>query len=100
MSNLDTDIDLNVCENATLGIGERNIMKGLMIPNRFILPGMDCSFDLKSFCLAEDKDKETLSHQFILSENYMMKCSIHLRAARTIVIAADLSRDMRHVFLE
>ncbi|CAI8586516.1 unnamed protein product [Vicia faba] len=100
MSNLDNVIDLNVCENATLGIGEKIIVKGLMMPDRFILPGMDSSFDLKSFCLAEDRDKETLSHQFILSESYLMKCSIQLSAGCTIVIASDSSRDMRHVFLK
>ncbi|PNY04285.1 hypothetical protein L195_g000702 [Trifolium pratense] len=64
-----SNLDLNVWENGIMGIGERNIIQGLMMPDKFTLPGMDCTFDLKSSCLAKQKDKplekESLSHEFV-----------------------------------
>ncbi|GAU14371.1 hypothetical protein TSUD_249090 [Trifolium subterraneum] len=97
-----SNFDLNVWENGIMGIGERSIIQGLMMPDKFILPGMDCTFDLKSSCLAKPKDKplvkESLSHEFIMTESFLMKCPIELKA--TSLFFSDSPRDMKHVFLK
>jgi len=83
------DLDLNAWENGTIGIGEKNIVQGLMLPDNFILPGMDCTFELESSCLTKHRDKplekESLSHKFISTESYLMKSSIQLETSSAIV---------------
>lgn len=88
------DFDLNVWENGTIGIGEKNIFQGLIMPDNFILPGMDCTIELESSCLAKHRDKplekESLSHEFILTESYLMKSSIQLETTSAIVARSGM----------
>ena len=83
------DLDLSVWESGTVGLGERNILKNLVMPDKFILTNMDekCEIETGSWSKQKGQDlgKGSLSHEITREETFLMEGTIQLKPRPTVM---------------
>jgi hypothetical protein len=85
----DDQVDLQRWEYGLVGLGEKNLLADLVMPNKFRLRGMDRAFTVESATWAKQQEKEpgvgSLSHKKQYTETFLMDNRVVLDPNKVVI---------------